>query len=230
MSEFQKLLGELEELSAAGNEDVTKSMATDGDDDAGAEGEGEGAEDDAAIAAAAADGEAAGEAADAAGEGEGEGEGDELGKSLTVIGENGEEEEAIDATDLLKSLVAKAEHFDGVEQDLLKGLTLVTDLVKSQAAEIGSLKGQLATLAGAGRGRRAVVSVSERPALAKSLGADGAVEGDAPEGIPANEFMAKAMDAFSAGKITGGEVSRAESYINRGLDVPASIKTKVLGA
>jgi hypothetical protein len=103
---FQALLADLEALSTGSaneGDDVTKSMAADGEvaeggeggDDEGGEG---GDADDAQIAAAAADGEAAGEASDDEGEAE-------LGKSLTIVGENGEQEEAIDATDLIKSLV-----------------------------------------------------------------------------------------------------------------------------
>lgn len=230
---FTKLLEDLEALSTGSanveGDDVAKSMAADGDGDEGAEG---GDADDAKIEAAAADGDAAGEAADAADGAEGaeadEGgdDGEQFGKSLRVIGADGEEEEAIDATDLLKSLVEKVEGLEGETGQVLGKLT---DLVKSQAAQIGALTEQVGKLASSGRGRRAVVSVNEKPALAKSLGADGGEGADKPEGIPANEFMAKAMEACTAGKITGLEVSRAESYLNRGLDVPANIKAKVLG-
>jgi hypothetical protein len=38
--------------------------------------------------------------------------------------------------------------------------------------------------------------------------------------------MAKAMDACTAGKITGLDVARCESYLNRGLDVPAPSRTR----
>lgn len=221
---FQALLADLEALSTGsaneGDEDVTKSMAADGDDAEGGEGDG----DDAKIEAAAADGEAAGDDAD--GEAAGDDEGEPLGKSMTIVNENGEEEEAIDATDLLKSLVDKV---DGLEGETGKALGILTDLVKSQATQIGALTGQVQKLQAAGRGRRAVVSVADKPELTKSLGADGGEGEDKPEGIPANEFMAKAMEACTAGKITGLDVARCESYLNRGLDVPATIKAKVLG-
>lgn len=230
---FSKLLEDLDALSngSANNEgdDVAKSMAADGDGDDGAEG---GDADDAKIEAAAADGDNAGEAADA-GDGaegadadEGGDDGEQFGKSLRVIGDDGEEEEAIDATDLLKSLVEKVEGLEGETGQVLGKLA---DLVKSQASELAALRGQVTKLAGAGRGRRAVVSVAEKPNLAKSLGADGGEGGDQPEGIPAREFMAKAMEACNAGRLTGLEVARAESYLNRGQDVPANIKAKVLG-
>jgi hypothetical protein len=222
---FQALLADLEALSTGsatneGGEDVTKSMANDGDDaGAGDEGgEAGGDADDAAIAAAAEDGADAGAAAD--------GDGEDVVKSIMIVGENGEQEEAVDATELLKSLVERVESIEGETGQVLGKLT---DLVKSQAAQIGALTAQVGKLASGGRGRRAVVSVADKPELTKSLGADGGEGGDKPEGIPANEFMAKAMEACTAGKITGLDVARAESYLNRGLDVPASIKTKVLG-
>lgn len=221
---FQKLLADLETLSTGsandGDEDVTKAMAADGDDEVA--GDDEGAEDDAKIEAAAADGEAAGDDADAGDDGDDD---ETLGKSLTIVNEDGEHEEAVDATDLLKSLVEKVETIEGETGQVLGKLA---DLVKSQATQIGALTEQVGKLATAGRGRRAVVSVADKPELTKSLGADGGAD-EVPEGIPAKEFMAKAMDACSAGKITGLEVARCESYINRGLDVPANIKAKVLG-
>ena len=220
---FSKLLEDLEALSTGSENDdtVVKSMAADGDDagagDGDGDGDGDGAEDDAAIAAAAADGEAAGEDADA--------DGDEpLGKSLRVIGEDGEEQDAIDATDLLKSLVERVETN---ETDMTKALTMVADLVKSQAAEIGALRSEVSRLGSAGRGRKAVLTVAEKPGAGDLTKSDPVENG---EGITANDFMAKAMEACTAGKITGLEVSRCESYLNRGLDVPANIKAKVLGA
>jgi reverse gyrase len=41
--------------------------------------------------------------------------------------------------------------------------------------------------------------------------------------------MAKAMDSFNAGKISGIEVAQCEGRLNAGLDIPAHIKAKVLG-
>lgn len=226
---FAQLLADLDTLSTATAEGdtIVKSMAAEGDDDGAAAGaddgaaadDGAGAEDDAAIAAAAADGEAAGEAADA-----GEGEGDEpLTKSFRFSTDDGEEVEAVDATDLLKSLVERVE---SNETDMGKAVGMLTDLVKSQVAELGALRSEVSRLGSVGRGRKAVVTIADKPGagdLAKSL------PGEGEEGITANDFMAKAMDACTAGKITGLEVARCESYLNRGLDVPANIKTKVLG-
>lgn len=225
---FQKLLDDLEALSSSKPADLAKAIGegAEGDADGGAgEGDADGDADDDAIAAAAADGADAG--GDDAG---GDDEGDALGKSLKIIGEDGEEQEAIDATDLIKSLVDRVE---STETDMTKALTKVADLLKSQATEIGALRGQVGKLASAGRGRRAVLAVSEKPALSKALGGEGAEGGEGgeqPEGMPADQFMAKAMEACTAGRITGLDVSRCEAYINRGQDVPESLKSKVLAA
>ena len=39
--------------------------------------------------------------------------------------------------------------------------------------------------------------------------------------------MAKALSAQKAGAISGQDVIRAETYLNRGLDVPADIVSRV---
>lgn len=225
---FQALLADLEAFSGSQNEgdDVAKSLAEGGEAAAaeGAEGDDDdagGDADDAAITAAAAEGEAAGDDADA--DADGDAGGDEpLGKSMTVIDENGDEQEAIDATDLIKSLVDRVELS---ETNMGKAVGLLTDLVKSQAATLGTLRSEVSRLGSAGRGRKAVISVAEKPGAADLTKSDPADEG----GITSKDFMAKAMDACTAGKITGLEIARCESYLNRGLDVPANIKTKVLG-
>ncbi len=211
---FQKLLDELEALSAGKTaDDVTKSMGTEdeGDDNAA---------DDTKIAEAAADGEAAGESEDGKDDDGSNDDGEQLGKSFRFQTEDGEEVEALDATDLLKSLVAKV---DSNESQMGRAVSILTDLVKSQATEIGGLRSEVSRLASLGRGRKTMVTVAEKPDAGDLNKSD-----PADEGIPASDFMAKCLTAQSAGKITSLDVARAESYINRRLDVPADIKAKVL--
>lgn len=215
---FETLLAELDELQLA------KALPTDGAADAG-----EGDNDDAAIADAAdEDGEGEGEGADA-GEGDGEGEGEPMAKSMRVTTEDGEEIDAIDATEMLKSMHEQIEslgtRFGQTDELVLKALGGLTDLVKSQAAEIGGLKAKVADLAAAGRGRKAVVSVADKPALG-DLAKSEAV--DEPKGLGRDEFLAKAMDAFDNGKITGLQVSVAEAALNKGQPVPQEIINRVL--
>lgn len=218
---FEKLLQELDELS-----DLQKSAPADMDGDA----------DDANIAAAAEEGEGEGEGeghAEPDGDeglgGEGDGDGDEapMAKSYRFTLEDGEEIDAIDGTELVKSLV---DRFDSQEATLSKALGGVVELIRSQGETIRaqgdlikSLSADMKRLGNEGRGRKAVVSVAEKPAaetpLAKSE----------PDGMNASEFMAKALSAQQAGRITGLQVSIAEASLNKGLPVPQNIVSRVLG-
>jgi len=198
---FENLLDELETM--------TKALPS----DAG--------EDDAKIQAAAEDG----------GDGDGgeeidgdddddKDEGEEMGKSFSFTLEDGTVVEAQDGTELVKSLMARVENTEGT---MVKALGVAVDLIKSQGDMIKSLTDRVEKLAGQGKGRKAVVSVTEKaPAtMAKSESQDA-------EGLTPNEFMAKALAAQAAGKITGSDVSRAESYLNKGQAIPAEIVNRVL--
>lgn len=211
---FEKLLAELDEMN--------KAMGAD-----------DGADDDTKISEAAAEGEAAGDD-DPDGDGDGdveedvdgdgeEGEGDEFGKSFRFTTEGGEEVEALDATDLIKSLIERMDQNDDM---LGKALASMVDLVKSQGSEISALRSEVERLGQTGRGRKTVVTMAERPEPATMAKSD-PVDGE--DGIPTSEFMSKALTAQASGKILGVEVARAESYINRGLPVPADIVRKVMG-
>lgn len=229
---FEKLLAELDELQV-----LAKSAPA----DEKIEGEG-GDSDDATIAAAAADGEAAGDAEDAgegeAGEshaepdgdeigGEGDGDGDEMpmGKSFRFVTDDGEEMEAVDGTELVKSLMAR---FNTNEESMTKALGVAVDLIKSQrdliksqGEAIASLQTKVERLAGEGRGRKTVVSVTEKPTPEMMTKSE-------PAGVSGEEFMAKAMDAQKAGRITALQVSVAETALIKGLAVPADIVKRVL--
>lgn len=209
MSQYEKLLEELE----------TMAKAMPGDD----------AADDEKIAAAAAEGnpdadgdgenDVTGEHAEPDGD-EGE-DGETMGKSFSLKLEDGTELDAIDGTELVKSLMGRVEKN---EEAVMKSLGLAIDLLGKQGDMIKSLQAEVKKLAGEGRGRKAVVSVSEKPAagttMAKSQGAD--------EGMSANEFMAKALSAQAAGRLTGLDVARAESALNKGLPVPQDVVNRVV--
>lgn len=142
---------------------------------------------------------------------------DGMTKSFRFTLENGEVVEAEDGTDLVKSLM---ERINNNEASLTKALETTVSLIKSQGNMIKSLEGKVAKLSGQGRGRKAVVSIVEKqsPALIKS---------QQEEGMTANEFMTKALAAQAAGHITGNDVARAEAYLNKGMQVPSDIVTKV---
>lgn len=157
-------------------------------------------EDDAAIAAAAAE---AGADADAAPGATPMAADDDdaptLGKSFEVTDANGEKHEAVDATELVKSLVARA---DASEDMLAKAIGSFTTLVQKQNDMIKSLSEQVKALGTQGRGRKTVLSVVEKPdagTMAKSEGAN--------QGVTAEQFFAKANTAFEAGRISGKDLN-----------------------
>lgn len=211
--EYEKLLGELETMA--------KAIPAEGDGDGDDQGDGK-------IAAAAAgdnDGDEAGTAGD-----EGE-DGKAMTKSLKVTLADGTEVEAEDGTALVKSLIdrldeseAKTTETNGV---MAKAMGVAVDLIKSQGKQIAamgklvkSLQTNLAEISNEGRGRKTTVSVHETPAgtMAKSQ----------PDGMDEKEFMAKAMTAMQAGKISGYDISTAEACLNRGQAIPEHIVARVI--
>lgn len=206
---------------------------------------GEGDEDDAAIQAAAGEDAAAAATASAAGAtggqggvkragakpteveaGEGGGGGEPLRKSFKVQLSDGSEGEAYDATEILEALQGRVE---STEESVLKALGMSVDLIKAQGAQLAEqasllkkLNADLARIAGEGRGRKAIVSVPEKPSPTETLAKS------EPAGVTRDEFFLKAEAAQKAGRITGLEVATAESYLNRGLPVPAQIIQRVL--
>lgn len=223
-SEFEKLASELETLAKAQaptEEDKVLAAAKDAGVDTDQVGDASGdANPDAA--------------ADAAGDHGADGDGDDddevLGKSFDVVGRDGAPVKAYDATDLIKSL---NERIGGLEagledvserrEHLGKSLGFITDLLKSQAEQIVSLQKAIDDMGSQGRGRKAMLTVTEKPdttTMAKSV---------QDEGLSGKEFMAKAMDAQKSGRISGHEVSVAEGSLNRGIPVPAHIVSRVMG-
>lgn len=193
-------------------------------------------EDDEKIQAAAEGGEEGHEEPDGD-EAEGaEGDGDEdddapkgkekpmFGKSMSVTTEDGETVEAIDGTELVKSLMGQVEaletKFVGAEATLAKSLTDTLGVVKAQGELIKSLSAKVAKLSEQGRGRKSAVTVHEPPAMAKSMPA---VEAPKPE-----ELMAKALSAQKSGALSSIDVSRVENALNLGMfDVAAGIVARI---
>lgn len=141
-----------------------------------------------------------------------------MGKSFNLTLADGSEVQALDATELLKALGARQ---DGVEQALTKALGITIDTMNTQSAMIKSLQDDVTRLSNAGRGRKTAVTIVEKTdanALVKSE----------PTGMAPIEFMAKALELQESGKLSGLDVSRAESYLNRGLEIPAEIRAKVM--
>jgi hypothetical protein len=177
--------------------------------------------DDETIAAAAAD---SGVSADANPEDDaddaGEADAAPVAKSLVATGADGEELEVVDATEILKSLEAKqTEHGDV----LAKALGTMTSIAQKQGELIKSLQAEVKALAAQGRGRKTLVTVSERPdtgAMAKSQAA-------AQPTVTPQQIMAKCLTAQKAGTMTSLDVARAEVAINNGVAVPADILSRI---
>lgn len=220
MSQYEKLLEELETMAKAmpgddgADDDKIQAAAAAANPDADGDGENDVTGDDLNTGGS----EGLGD------EGEGEGDGDDketMGKSFALKLEDGTELEAIDGTELVKSLMARVESNEGT---VMKALGTAVDLLGKQGNMIKSLQDEVKKLAGEGRGRKTVVSVSEKPVagatMAKSQGA--------ADGLSANEFMAKALAAQASGRLTGLDVARAESALNKGLPVPQDVVNRVI--
>ena len=209
---FDKLLGDLETM--------TKAMTTaKGDDEA-----------DPKIAAAAA--EAGGPGEEEEGDEEeaaapkGKGKGKPFGKSLTVTLEDGTEVEATDGTELVKSLTdslgALNTRIDESDTVLAKAFGEAVTLLKAQGTQIAAMQTQIRAMAGEGRGRKAVVSLVDKPAAGAGAG---------EPGINPDQIMAKATAMCRQGKLAGNELAYVETSFNRGnFTLPAELLAKITSA
>ena len=178
-------------------------------------------------------------------EGKGKGKEGEMAKSFTVQGADGKPIEVQDASLLLKALETRME---GTESTVLATLNGFADLARSQgsmlktmsdkllaqetligeqATLIKSLQTDVKTLGSAPAGRRAVLAITDRETapstttLAKS---------GIPEGITSDVFFAKAMEKQGLGKVTGFEISLAESMLHKGMPLDPALVTRVMAA
>lgn len=220
MSQFDQLMTELSQLGQD-QEQMAKALpADDGKDDANIQ---------AAAAEGGLGGEGGGEAAAGAGEG-GEaadadkdkgGEGAAMAKSFQITLDDGTVIEAQDGTEMVKAL---GDRLSTTETMMAKALGDTLALVKGQAEMIKSLGEQVKKLSGEGRGRKAVLSVIEKPAPAAATMA----KSQQAEGVTPEIFFAKALDAQKAGRISGVDIAVAESCLNRGVAIPENIVQRVM--
>jgi hypothetical protein len=200
----------------------------------------EGSEDDNKIAAAAAasgdtpngegEGAAAGEGeGEGLTEGEGAGEGEEpMGKSFAITLEDGTVIDAQDGTALVKALTEQVGALQGridaqasEGEQMAKALETACAIVEKQDSMFKSLAAKVDALSKQGRGRTSVVNIAEKPATA-------VVPKPEAQGVKSDDFMAKAMDKFNSGAITGRDVAIAENALATGKPVPAELVSKVL--
>lgn len=217
MSDFDKLLAELNTQAEEQNTMAKALPADDGSDDekvlaAAAEGgdmeEGEGLEDDE--------------------DDENEDEEGEVpfGKSYNVTTDDGQTLEAVDGTELVKSLMNEVSvlktGFSQGEAKMAKALEGCVNLIKQQGDMIKSLTASHNKLAGTGRGRKAMLNINEKPAAGEQL------QKSHSEGIAANDFMAKSHAAFDAKKITGLELTTIDVSLRNNTPIDPSVIQKVL--
>ena len=122
-------------------------------------------------------------------------------------------ENYLDATETIKSLQMK---IDGQEEAFVKSLGGVTGLIEKQNLVIKSLVAQVNKLSNQGRGRKAVLSISEPPAPAGQSVLSKA-------GPDPNEIMTKALAAQAEGRVTAIDVSRCEIALQSGGAAPADV-------
>lgn len=170
--------------------------------------------------------------------GEDDEEEDPFTKSMQVTLPDGTEVEAFDGTAMLKAL--RADNLALREENaalqsrvtvaeangdaLLKSMNVMLGTMKAlqsggqkQDDVIKSLQADVARIGGQGTGRKAVVSVHDKPA-------GGAPQ---PDGISPREFMVKAMAAHGRGHLTAIDIARAESFLGHGLQLPADLVAAV---
>lgn len=214
MSQYAKFLEELQSLQGE-TETMAKSLPAAGDDDeniqaaAGENAADEGDENPDAGA------DKAGENADEAETGD-EG-GEEMGKSFSFTLENGEVIEAVDGTELVKSLITR---IDSTETDTKAAIDGLFGLVKSQAELIKSMHADMHKLASSGKGRKAVLSIAEKNVAPATEQMNKSLQ---PEGMTHKEFFSKALTLQGQGKLHGDVIRRAESLMNRGLPIPSDM-------
>jgi len=215
---FEKLLDDLETLQKsfgdddkAGDEKIAAAAA-----DAGTSNDDE--EDDEAKARKAAE---ADKDKDKGGKDcDDKGEGKPFGKSMTLTDADGNAVEAVDATELVKSLNEQVGALTaGIEGDraaLTKSIETLTSIATKQQEMIKSLRADMAAFSNQGRGRKSVTE----PNVDLQKG------GEAP--LNASTLMAKANAAYDAGRINGKELTVVDVALRYGHDIDQSITNRIM--
>lgn len=216
-SPFAELLEELETMSKAFPDESDEGVGDDKKDDKKIQAAADGDLDE--------DGKPDGEDPDVVGDEDDEY--DDMAKSLGVeameIEVDGEKQKVYDGLVMLKAM---SERNEASEEAMFKALSASVETMKGMGKKIAdqgdlikSLQVQVADFGSKGKGRKAVLSVLDKPGN----------EGDLhkSEGIEPKEILNKALTAQREKKITGTEVSAIDSYVGRGLAPPAHLLKKI---
>lgn len=200
MSDFDKLLAELSQ-ETENQETLAKSLAAP-------------AADDAKIAAAA----AAGDGAKTNPEDE-----EDLTKSLDSV--NAAAAAAgvavIDGEEFAKSIDSLGGRMSAAEDVLAKAMDSALGMIRTQGEMIKSLNDKVTALSGEGRGRKTVVTVTERQPAGEPLAKSN-------PGYTVGEVMAKATAAWDAKKITGQELTTLDVALRSGTPPSEAILAKIV--
>ena len=151
-------------------------------------------------------------------EGEGATDAKPMGKSFSFETADGEKIEAIDATEMLKSLGDRLEAREAQDESLQKTLQKAVELIGTQAAMLKSLQAKVDKLSAQGRGRVSTI-VADKPAdMQKAMGGD--------PGWSKGDLLAKALSAQKEGRLTVGDVAMVEASINHGMAPPPEIVSR----
>lgn len=249
--------------SQAGEVDAGKIQAAAADGAAGGGGNEGGSGDGQGKAGSAAAGAGTGEGSgQGAGQGaankkaDGDGEEDELGKSLTLVLEDGTEVEALDATALVKSLQGQVGRIGakvaGYEADITEVMTGAIGLIKQQGVVLVSLQKsfaeqgtQLAKSLETVTEQNTMIStlrsdldaVRNEPGGRKSVVNPAQVTAESPlvkslqnsagQGMAPNDFLTKCLHLQKEGILGLADVAMAEAAIGSNLPVPQGITSKV---
>lgn len=200
MSDFDKLLAELSQ-ETANQETLAKSLAAP-------------AADDAKIAAAAAD--ADGLKPNPEDEVDLTKSLDSLNAAATAAGVA-----VIDGEEFAKSIDSLGGRMTVAEDVLAKAMDSALGMIRNQGEMIKSLSDKVTALSGEGRGRKTVVTVSERQPAGEPLV-------KSQQGFTVGEVMAKANSAFDAKKITGLELTTLDVALRNGTPPSESVLARIV--
>lgn len=195
MSDFDKLLAELSQ-ETENQETLAKSLAAP-------------AADDAKIAAAAADGEKKNPEDE-----------EDLTKSLDAAAAAAGVA-VIDGEEFAKSIGSLGTRLTAAEDVLAKAMDSALGMIRGQGEMIKSLNDRITALSGEGRGRKTVVTVTERQPAGEQLA-------KANPGFTVGEVMAKATEAWNAKKITGQELTTLDVALRSGTAPSEAVLAKIV--
>jgi hypothetical protein len=150
--------------------------------------------------------------------------GEEFGKSVSFTDAAGVKHDAVDATDMLKSLMERQVATDGT---LAKALTSFTSVFSKQNELIKSLQDNIASLSTQGRGRKTLLNVMEKPGVTDDLAKSAAADSGA---IKPSDLLAKSEAAWKSGKLSGVEHATVDVCLRNRTPIDSSILQKIAGA